>query len=203
MPELCPSRTVADYFLATSDEASGEGISPLKIQKLVYYAQGLSLGMSNEPLFDEPIEAWTYGPVVSSLYHAFKHHGNESIDRPDNFSIDDYTPEVREILEAVAIVYGQFAAWKLRDMTHSEPPWRDTPRNCEISRLAIRDFFYQVVEAGREGLHLPGEPVWPTASFQHQRRLQISDRMDRHREKLRAIAKLRPIGGDPWADDVE
>ena len=32
-----------------------EGITHLKVQKLLYYAQGISLSLYNEPLFDENI----------------------------------------------------------------------------------------------------------------------------------------------------
>lgn len=54
---------VADYFLTQSnetqsnDENSGDFLSNLKLQKLVYYAQGFSLALLNRPLFNEEIEA--------------------------------------------------------------------------------------------------------------------------------------------------
>lgn len=45
---------VAKYFLSLcNDEESGDLISNLKIQKLVYYAQGFSLAINNKPLFKE------------------------------------------------------------------------------------------------------------------------------------------------------
>lgn len=52
---------VARYFLALQDEDAGEGISNLKLQKLLYYAQGIYLAMEGKSLFPERIEAWTYG----------------------------------------------------------------------------------------------------------------------------------------------
>lgn len=54
---------VADYFLTQSnetqsnDENSGDFLSNLKLQKLVYYAQGFFLALLNWPLFNEEIEA--------------------------------------------------------------------------------------------------------------------------------------------------
>ena len=43
---------VAEYFLSKTDEEAGDVISNLKLQKLVYYAQGFSLAVNDEPLFD-------------------------------------------------------------------------------------------------------------------------------------------------------
>src|SRR4051794_29818552 len=79
---------VADYFLAHVDEESGDNITHLKLQKLLYYAQGFHLAIQGEPLFAEPIEAWEHGPVVCRVYHKVKYCGNRPIDRPDDFEID-------------------------------------------------------------------------------------------------------------------
>jgi hypothetical protein len=51
---------IARYFLAQIDEEAGDLISNMKLQKLVYYAQGVSLALHNRPLFPESLEAWTY-----------------------------------------------------------------------------------------------------------------------------------------------
>ncbi|OQY42717.1 MAG: hypothetical protein B6240_13665 [Desulfobacteraceae bacterium 4572_87] len=53
------------------DEEAGDLISNLKLQKLVYYAQGFYLALYDEPLFNEPIEAWTHGPVIRELYRSY------------------------------------------------------------------------------------------------------------------------------------
>jgi uncharacterized phage-associated protein len=192
MSETIHARKVADYFLANVDEDSGDSISNLKLQKLVYYAQGLHMGMRDSPLFGEPIEAWDHGPVVPGLYHDFKHRGHQGIAPPEQFSAEDYLPEVREILDAVLSVYGQFSAWKLRDLTHEEPPWRETPWNGNIAQSSLRAFFVQVVDAGREGRAYAGEPVWPTNSFKHQQRTEImklSPGRDRVRAALSRVAR--------------
>src|SRR5437868_8496808 len=44
-------RKVAEYFLAKADDSVGDGISNLKLQKLVYYAQGYHLALHGGPLF--------------------------------------------------------------------------------------------------------------------------------------------------------
>ena len=43
-------------------------------------------------------------------------------------------------------VYGQFSAWKLRNMTHREPPWRDTPKGDVITHKILKEYFSTLVE---------------------------------------------------------
>ena len=117
------SHDVAKYFLSVEGD-EGE-ISNLKLQKLVYYAQGFSLALLDEPLFDEPIEAWMQGPVVANLYHRYSHHGSSSIPAPAQFDANIFSREQRRLLGDVYEVYGQYSAWKLRQLTHEEDPWKD------------------------------------------------------------------------------
>jgi uncharacterized phage-associated protein len=117
------AKDVANYFLLLEDEEEGDGISNLKLQKLVYYAQGFFLAIFNRPLFPENIEAWTHGPVVPSLYHAYKEYGSCTIPIDEEFDPNTLNKDVQELIEEIYEVFGQFSAWKLRNMTHEEPPW--------------------------------------------------------------------------------
>lgn len=141
-------RDVANYFLAKVNPEFGDLISNLKLQKLVYYAQGFSLAILGEPLFDEPIEAWEHGPVVPELYHAYKGYGAEPIP-PVSFAIIDgvFDEEQLDVLEQVHAVYGQFSAWKLRNMTHEEKPWLEAiDEDKTISHEAMEAFFETLVD---------------------------------------------------------
>lgn len=51
----------------------------MKLQKLTYIANGISLAINNQPLINEHFEAWPYCPVVSSVYHTYKVFGNTNI----------------------------------------------------------------------------------------------------------------------------
>lgn len=134
---------VAKYFLSLTDEDSGELISNLKLQKLVYYSQGFHLALYGEPLFREEIEAWMHGPVVPELYHSFKEYGSGPIPKPVDVDFDIYPPKVKELLNDIYEVYGQFSAWKLRNLTHSEPPWINAEKsfNKEICHRSMTEFF--------------------------------------------------------------
>ncbi len=119
------AKTIARWFVAWA-QASHADRSNLKLQKLLYYAQGHYLAATGEPLFDEPLEAWSHGPVVSDVYHMFKDWGSFDITLPeDAFSWEEVDEDTTQFLIKVWNAYGQYAAWRLRDMTHAERPWRD------------------------------------------------------------------------------
>ncbi|MDO8684912.1 MAG: DUF4065 domain-containing protein [Armatimonadota bacterium] len=145
---MLKAKDVAEYFLAAVDDNAGEGITNLKLQKLVYYAQGVYLAAYGELLFSEPIEAWAHGPVVPSLYHDYKKYGTRAIPRPTQLDLSRFSAEVQQVLDEVYNVFGQFSAWKLRNMTHEESPWKDTPPNCVISEESLLKYFKKIVRHG-------------------------------------------------------
>lgn len=141
---------IADYFLSLCDDDNGDLISNLKIQKLVYYAQGFSLAINNKPIFEEKIQAWPHGPVVPDLYNKYKEYGNNALP-VDNLDIDfsKYSQEEIELLDEVYDMYGQFSAWKLRNMTHEEKPWISTfekGKSNIISHEVLKDYFLTQIE---------------------------------------------------------
>jgi len=117
------ARDIAEYFLCLSDPDSGDLTSNLKLQKLVYYAQGIHLADTGEPLFGEQIVAWEHGPVVAELYRTYKQHGSCHIAPDPEYDISKIDENTRCLLDEVYRVLGQYSAWKLREMTHQEPPW--------------------------------------------------------------------------------
>jgi uncharacterized phage-associated protein len=108
---------IAKYFVSLVDEEAGDSISNLKLQKLLYYAQGANLALRDEPLFPEAIKAWVHGPVVPQVYHEYKQYGAGPIP-VEQVNLESYAPAIREVLDEVNAVYGQFTAAKLRSMTH-------------------------------------------------------------------------------------
>ena len=133
---------VANYFLTKVNAEEGEVITNLKLQKLAYYVQSASLAFFEVPLFNEDLEAWKHGPVVPELYRSFKKHGSNSLPRARNVAVDCYSPHDRKLMDDVYAFFGQFAAWKLRDMTHEETPWLEAYSvQGIISPVSMRDYF--------------------------------------------------------------
>lgn len=129
----------AKYLLSKVDPEAGDTISNLKLQKLLYYAQGLFLAKHGRPLFNEPVEAWTHGPVVPAVYHFFKNFGDQGLPRPHG--IPALLKQERDFLDHIYRIYGQYSGWKLRNFTHDEPPWRNTPDGGTISHAALASYF--------------------------------------------------------------
>ena len=69
---MITARDVANYFLSLVDEDQGDSISNLRLQKLMYYAQGYLLALKDRPLIHEEFEAWEHGPVIPGLYNSFR-----------------------------------------------------------------------------------------------------------------------------------
>lgn len=104
------------------------GISNLQLQKLVYISHGYMLGWKNKPLSEDPMEAWEYGPVVGSVYHAFKDHKRNKITVSKEVLTDlDDDEDAEHIIGGVLDKYGKMSAPELVSLTHQKgTPWRDT-----------------------------------------------------------------------------
>ena len=54
-------------------------ISNLQLQKILYYIQVEWLSKNNEPLFNNDICAWQFGPVVPDVYYLYNGYGASKI----------------------------------------------------------------------------------------------------------------------------
>lgn len=133
-------------ILAIHRELFDDSPSPMKLQKLCYYAQGYALAEDWE-LFPDDFQAWQHGPVVPELYHQYKHLTWRPIN--DETQAPNLPPAVLGHLEEVVAAYGRYDGAALSTMTHREQPWRtargDLPEtsNSEapITKDSMRRFF--------------------------------------------------------------
>lgn len=138
---------VAKWFIAWAEVEDAE-VSNLKLQKLLYYAQGHFQGQNGVSLFEGTIQAWKHGPVVPEVYHEMKSYGQAPIE-PDDFIGEDGFPwedyrDVERFLIDVWDRYAIYSAWALRNKTHEESPWRDAftgEQGVEIGDVALKDYF--------------------------------------------------------------
>ena len=140
---------VAKWILQRNDIedmlGDAERISNLKLQKLLYYAQGTFLAMTGRRLFADDIVKWEHGPVVVSVYHEYSSNGRNGIIYTDEMAPqEEYTKEEESILEMVYNYFGQYSAWKLRNMSHKERPWITAAKNGVISPQVIEEYFKEV-----------------------------------------------------------
>ena len=136
---LVPAQAAAQYLCAIRDEE--DSFTNLKLQKLLYYGQAYAVVLLRRPLFPERIKAWTHGPVVPQVRFEYKEHQAQPLPRPEGFDPMTLDPDARVVLERVYTELGQFEAWHLREMTHTEDPWTQTEQGKEITVDAIRAYF--------------------------------------------------------------
>lgn len=136
---------VAKFFihLAQRQAEAGKGdlMTNLRLQKLLYFAQGNFLSRHGRPLFSDAIQAWPLGPVVKSIYHTYRMSGAQGItsDPPAN---DAFTPEEYDLLLDVAIKYGGYSTSALVDLTHEkDAPWAHTSQGQEMKTSEIKTYF--------------------------------------------------------------
>ncbi len=146
------ANTIAKFFInKASEEIIGEngekeGITNLKLQKILYFAQAYFLtSQMKKALFSEKIEAWKYGPVIPSVYHEFKSNGNKPIVETYDLNIDS---DDEELLNEVWGIFGQYSAGHLVDMTHSHKPWKEAfakGENTVIPVKSIQDYYKKLL----------------------------------------------------------
>lgn len=140
------AKAVADFLVHFSIE-HGDPLTNLKLQKLLYYAQAWHLALYDEPLFEEKFEAWVHGPVVRTIYQAFKQYKYGPIlDDPGDIHFPE---EVKQHLLDIMDVFGHYSAWQLERMTHLEKPWLAARKNLApdesseeiISEDVMKEFY--------------------------------------------------------------
>gem|GEM_PF-20528 len=120
---------------------------PLKLQKLLYFAQGISFRMTGEELFEEDFQAWPHGPVVPSVYKAYKNYGDSPIKL--SYVITEIREIFRTILDYVCEIYGKYDGRYLLRLTYAQTPWlnarkdkkSDEPSNEIILKNDISPYF--------------------------------------------------------------
>ncbi|MEV8437134.1 type II toxin-antitoxin system antitoxin SocA domain-containing protein [Actinosynnema sp. NPDC051121] len=147
---------VHDVAAALLDATGPE--SPMKLQKLLYYAQAWHLAEHGEPLFDARIEAWRRGPVVPEVYH--RHQGRSEVRAWEEGDPGRLAERERAVVASVVDRYGHFTRHQLSDMAHDEEPWRaardglpeSEPGNAPLSHEVMARYFRRLTSGGEEAI---------------------------------------------------
>ena len=134
---------VSEYFLkALSEPDQGDIISNLKLQKLLYYAQGIHSVRCDKPLFKDKIYHWQHGPVVKSVYNEYKQYTTQALSIPDKVkNLLKFSKEDKDSIRLTYNYYGKYSAWLLSEKTHQEDPWKNTKQGEVITKKTIKTFF--------------------------------------------------------------
>lgn len=111
-------------------------VTPLSLQKILYYIQAWHLVFFDDPLFDDEPEAWVNGPVYRHIYDRFKNewYKGETLRICDIAEVEENLDESLKgmglskdqttFLFEVLQTYGTMPAKKLVYLTHAEQPWQ-------------------------------------------------------------------------------
>lgn len=115
-------------------------VSPLKLQKLLYYAQAWNMVFFGraKTLFADCPQAWVNGPVYPTIYNIWKEKNMCEHLTPEDFGtsdehVDEALADVTkmldlddneiQLLEQIVLKYGSKSQNYLIFLTHSELPW--------------------------------------------------------------------------------
>ena len=142
---------VARYLLNKAVE-----VTPLALQKLLYFAQAFFHALYQEELFTDDCQAWAHWPVYPDIYFRYKDFGYNPIEKPLPESEGDFSElTTRELsfLDAIVDVFGVYSGQMLSKITHNEQPWIEARGNLlpsdrsvtVINRETVNRYFEQVV----------------------------------------------------------
>lgn len=174
--------------LALAHKPEPDPLTNKRLQKLMYFAQGWSLGIRNCNLFSERIEAWAQGPVTPYVYHAMPGVGMSFLGQNRFADAAELSADDSSFVDAVWEEFRKYTADELSDMTHRQPPWT-SPRagfpdgawcDGEVTAEEMADFF-------------ESQPV-PPALKQY-----LADEEQRECEAAATLASRPPIDLDKFA----
>lgn len=156
-------------------------VCPLRLQKFLYYCQGWALGLLGRPLFRQPLEAWTRGPVVADVYERFK--GTRDGITPDRAGDAGAAlpPAAAALIEMVWREYACYTPGQLVEMTHREPAWQEARRglppdaksSAPLSPGTMADYFRALARKRAEHATRPGfPPLDPAAVWKAEEEIE-------------------------------
>jgi uncharacterized phage-associated protein len=159
MPAPYSASQIANWILGAIDRTSGDSITHLKLQKLIYYAQAWSLALPNRScaLFDEEMQAWAHGPVAESVFQEYRGSGWDALPAPDE--VPDIAEADEDHLKEILAIFGEYSAKHLERMTHNEEPWLqargdlspEARSNAIIPKEYMADFYRDLYEKAENG----------------------------------------------------
>lgn len=127
------ARDVANYLLFVTSESCSD-VTNMKINKLIYFAQGHAL-QQGFSLFEDTFVAGDHGPLVEDVYHLYEKWGSNPIGEWDEEEAKAMPDDIRAFLVRVAGVYASYSASQLRRMTHQpNTPWK----KCYVKGVQYR-----------------------------------------------------------------
>ncbi|MFW3589166.1 type II toxin-antitoxin system antitoxin SocA domain-containing protein [Vagococcus fluvialis] len=129
-------------------------ITPLALQKLLYYINAFNLAFNNKAVYDMSPEAWVHGPVFRDVYFKFKNYQYNVIDDVKKDVDSLLEQDTIKLIDAVLDSFGLYSPKVLENMTHLEDPWNEARGDCHedehcrtlISEETTKKYFKGILE---------------------------------------------------------
>lgn len=132
---------IAEYTIERCNQKH-KSISNLKLQKILYFIQAQFIIDFGTPCFDNIMQAWNYGPVVSDVYLKYKGYGNTNIPSYGNKRFN-FEQDEQQILNTIIDRASEYTASQLVEITCNQRPWVNAYKKANkiITPKSIRKFF--------------------------------------------------------------
>lgn len=136
-----PTVAVVNSLLQRAFREGRTDMTPVKLQKTLFFMNGWHLAVTGSPCIDEPFEVWQYGPVVRSVYYRLEPFG----DGPITDCLKDYDPvsesfksyvvsdSKHQFYEILALTWEKYVGVdvaRLSAMSHApDSPWATAKKN--------------------------------------------------------------------------
>lgn len=127
------------YILRNSGNFNTTGITPLKMQKLIYYVYVWSI-VADKKIIDDTFVKWQYGPVNSSVYNYYKKFGTSEIELNGEKEVELSTDE-KSFINIIVSNYIKYNAVTLSALTHKDVPWQKAIPESPIDPIEIKQFY--------------------------------------------------------------
>ncbi|MDV3196304.1 MAG: DUF4065 domain-containing protein [Candidatus Phytoplasma stylosanthis] len=117
---------VVEYIIIKTPELTDTIITNTKLNKLLYYAQGLYLSYSHNFLFDAEIQAWKYGPIIPKIYFKYMDCLDKEIISKKKITTIPFNKKITIFLDFLIKNLGKLDAYTLMQRTHKELPWLES-----------------------------------------------------------------------------
>lgn len=114
-----------------------EEVTPLMLQKQLYFIQGIYSALYGRPIFGEDCRAWIHGPVYPEVYDLFRDFKYNPIDDARFALLEGtegaLTEDEKRVVELVVNTFGIYGGKVLEKITHNEEPWLEARKGFDDS----------------------------------------------------------------------
>lgn len=131
-------------------------VTPLALQKILYYIQGIYMAIFGTSMFEENCVAWQHGPVYEKVYYLFRDFKYNPIE-DNRFALlsskkQKLSDDEKKVINLVTATFGKYSGKVLETITHHEAPWQkaregydvDTRSHVIMEKEEIKAYFEKV-----------------------------------------------------------